>query len=207
MSHKNTYEEILFRSDEYLQEIADELRNKRPQKYALNQLQDSLFNEVKGQKKAELTKRKYRVIYGLLEILDETPQREILYTLLDQIYRMTETSYDPDLHFEHIRSYEKIGKSFDQNLITSLISKLGHHVKKEVKFLQMKDTDYLNNEVCEFAIGSIQNLTASHDKPSKQQTYEIVLLYEIFNYRLSTLNDEQVWDFMAQSIMEESKPT
>lgn len=207
MPHRNSYIEILLQSEDYLSEIALKLKNKNLVAGALKQAQDSMLSAVEEQNDTALIKAKYERLLGLPKILENVPKRELLQKFLTQNFQMTKGSYDPDLHFENIRSYERIGILFDQDLISALISKLRPHVKKEVKFLQMKETDYINNEACALAIGSIQNLTATYNEPTQQQTYEIVLLYEIFSFRLSTLNQEQVWDFMAQSIMEEIKPT
>lgn len=74
-------------------------------------------------------------------------------------------------------------------------------VAEFVKFLQMKETGFNGNEACDFAVGSIQNLLTTYKEPSQQQKYETVLLHEIFNFRLSTLDEEQVWDFIAQPKM------
>ena len=207
MPNKDTYNDILLHSDDYLSEIALKLKNKSLVTDALKQTQDSLLSAVEEQNDSLLSKRKYERLNGLLEILDDVPKRELLQKFLTQIFQMTKGSYDPKLHFENIRTYERIGYLFDQVLISALIGKFQRHIKKEVKFLQMKENSYIGNESCDLAIGSIQNLNTTHEEPSQQQKYEIVLLYEIFNFRLSTLNEEQVWDYMAQTILEESKKT
>ena len=207
MPKKETYNDILLHSDDYISEIALKLKNKNLVTDALKQTQDSLLSAVEEQNDSLLSKRKYERLNGLLEILDDVPKRELLQKFLTQIFQMTKGSYDPKLHFENIRTYERIGYLFDQVLISALIGKFQRHIKKEVKFLQMKENSYIGNESCDLAIGSIQNLNTTHEEPSQQQKYEIVLLYEIFNFRLSTLNEEQVWDYMAQTILEESKKT
>jgi len=207
MPHKETYNDILLQSDDYLAEIALKLKNKNLVTDALKQAQDAMLSVVEDQKNAVLNKRKYERLLGLLEILEDDLKRELLQKFLTQIYQMANGSYDPELHFENIRSYERIGVLFDQDLISALVVRFQRHIKKEVKYLQMTDTDFVSNEVCDLAIGSIHNLTTTYGEPSEQQKYEIALLYEIFNFRLSTLNEEQVWDFMAQTIMEETRMT
>ena len=207
MPNKDTYNDILLHSDDYLSEIALKLKNKSLVTDALKQTQDSLLSAVEEQNESAPIKRNYERLHGLLGILDDVPKRELLQKFLTQIFQMAKGSYDPELHFENVRSYERIGILFDQDLISTLIEKFQRHIKKEVKFLQMKENGYIGNEACDLAIGSIQNLNTTHEEPSQQQKYEIVLLYEIFNFRLSTLNEEQVWDYMAQTILEESKKT
>lgn len=207
MPNEDTYNDILLHSADYLSEIALKLKNKNLVTDTLKQSQDSLLSAVEEQNDSLLSKRKYERLNGLLEILDDVPKRELLQKFLTQIFQMTKGSYDPKLHFDNIRTYERIGYLFDQVLISALIGKFQRHIKKEVKFLQMKENSYIGNESCDLAIGSIQNLNTTHEEPSQQQKYEIVLLYEIFNFRLSTLNEEQVWDYMAQIIMEETKMT
>ena len=207
MPKKETYNDILLHSDDYLSEIALKLKNKNLVTDALKQTQESLLSAVEEQNDSALIKRNYERLHGLLGILDDVPKRELLQKFLTQIFQMAKGSYDPELHFENVRSYERIGILFDQDLISTLIEKFQRHIKKEVKFLQMKENGYIGNEACDLAIGSIQNLNTTHEEPSQQQKYEIVLLYEIFNFRLSTLNEEQVWDYLAQTIMEETKMT
>lgn len=41
----------------------------------------------------------------------------------------------------------------------------------------------------------------------KDHLNETVLLHEIFNFRVSTLDNEQEWGVMAHTILEESKTT
>jgi len=207
MANKETYKNILLHSDDYLAEIALKLKNKNLVADALKKAQDAMLSAVEVQKDSVLIKRKYERLYALLEILEDVPKREFLEKFLTQIFQMTKVPYDPELHFENIRSYEKIGILFGQDLISALIVNFQRHIKKEVKFLQMKESSYIGDEVCNLAIGSIQNLTNVYEEPSQQQKYEIVLLYEIFNYRLSTLDEEQAWDYMAQTIMEETRMT
>jgi|GEM_PF-3003983 len=207
MANKETYKNILLHSDNYLSEIALKLKNKNLVTDALKQAQDILLSAVEEQNDSVLNKSKYERLHGLLEILDDVPKRELLQKFLTQIFQMTKGSYDHELHFENIKCYERIGILFDQDLISALIGKFQRHINKEVKFLQMKETAYIGNEVCDLAIGTIHNLTTTYEEPSQQQIYEIVMLYEIFNFRLSTLDDEQAWDFMAQTILEESKKT
>jgi len=207
MSHKKTYNDILLHSDDYLAEIALKLKNKNLVADALKKAQDTMLSAVEEQNDSVLNKRKYERLHGLLEILDDLPKRELLQKFLTQIFQMTKGSYDPELHFKNIRTYERIGYLFDQDLISALIGKFLRHITKEVKFLQIKENSYIGNEACDLAIGSIQNLTTTHEEPSQQQKYEIVLLYAIFNFRLSTLDEEQVWDYMAQTIIEETTMT
>jgi len=204
MPHKNTYSEILLHSNDYLAEIAQKIKSRNQAADALKQAQKSLLSAVETQKDSIFIQNRYERLYGLLEILEDVPKRELLQKFLTQIYEISKEPYDPDPHFENIKSYKQIGILFGQDLISELISKFQSHIKKEVKFLQMKEKSYIGNEVCDFAIGSIQNLSTTPEEPTEQQTYEIVLLYEIFNFRLSTLNEEQAWDFMAQSILEQT---
>lgn len=207
MHQNNTYNEILLNSEEYLLEIVQEYKRMYPNKHALKQIQDSLFHSAGDPDSNQLTQKRYDFLSGLLEVIVDVDKKETLKQFLDEIYQLAKVSYNSERHFENLRSYVKIGELFDEDLISSLASKLEHHVRKEVKFLQMKEPKYLDNEICDLAIGSIQNLTFQLEEPTQQQTYEIVLLYEIFNFRLSTLNAEQAWDFMAQSILEEAKTT
>lgn len=207
MPNKETYKDILLHTEDYLSEIELKLKNRNLFKDALDQAQISMLSADEVENDSLLNKQKYERLYRTLEILEDVPKRELLRKFLTQIFQMVKDPYDPERHFDNVRSYVKIGELFDEDLISALISKLENHVRKEVKFLQMKEPKYLDNEICDLAIGSIQNLTLKREEPTQQQTYEIVLLYEIYNFRLSTLDDEQAWDFMAQTILEEAKTT
>lgn len=149
---------------------------------------------------------RYQEISSFLPAIENKKHQGILQKILDQIHSLSKESYSTENHIGLIVNYELVGANFGNTLIQYLLDRYQRLVKKEVRYLKMQapDNDFFHR-VCDKAEASIANLTSVRTALDQQQKYTNVLLKEIMDYRLFSLDDETAWDFAAQSILTETQ--
>jgi len=157
-------------------------------------------------KKAANDKATYESINKMLGSIADDRDRVILQKILSKTRELNVNDYSPKHHIELIISYELVGSVLTGKLSPSLLYRFQQHLNKEVGYLRMQAPDSeLYKEISNTAVASIANLTPlAETKVSKQQFLLDALFGLILDFRLSTLNEEQAWDYIAQTILRET---
>lgn len=140
-------------------------------------------------------------------IIDEQ-KRELLKKMAQLIHQMGGSGYETGNAAPFIELYRDISYSVNGYLIPSIRKRFERIVLKEVKHVRMQEPDNSDLwEICNIAEGAAANIRPLQDE-SELGKEEVLLneyLMEILDYRLASLPDEAAWDFVAQSILSDSK--
>lgn len=168
-------------------------------------VQNDIFKEIDSflEEIGELVEEKkdYAKLHKALSIIESQEHKKALQEILDQVQRLKENEYTPKAHFKLIEKYKQGGQILRTKLLPDTYKRFKSLVLKEVKFLQMEDSNF--QAECGLTVGTIGNMIPIEGEPVKQELYLNALLNLIIDFRLKTLPDKQAWDFVAQSILED----
>ena len=149
--------------------------------------------------------RTYNRLYILSTIIIDDNLKNDLQNLIQKIYTISENDYSINDQIEWLDKLASTVGSAENVLISKVSKNIRNLTKKEVAFIELHSE---NDEIIDrirLIQGSIDNYVHFHRPPTTQQTYINVLVNEAVNFRLLTLSDDQAWDYMAQSILEQTK--
>lgn len=153
-----------------------------------------LSMKVEGNKNDE----NYLHIKSEIEKID-SKKRIYLLEILDQIYILTTTPNTLEKHVTYITLIGKLFKDWTEYLPKELILKYRRNLHKEIQFFKMKpDTSIF------YAFLDLIKAHAYNLSPITNSQYHSIssVVFKLLDYRLSTLTDEEAWDFLAQSILD-----
>lgn len=169
------------------------------------------LKKQKGERAVEHTVNHPNYFESLNVLLDgiaDNEKRELFKKLATEIHKMRDTGYNTSSCLALIELYRDISYALDGKLIPDVQERFERLIGKEVKFVKMQEPDDSDIwEIGDMATGAAANLQPLQDKRDLGEE-EVRLnedLMKILDYRLASLPDEAVWDFVAQSILSESK--
>lgn len=128
--------------------------------------------------------------------------------LAKEINEMRENGYNTTAWMSLIELYRDISYAIDGKLIPDVQVRFERLIGKEVKYVKMQEPDDSDLwEIGDMATGAAANLQPLQGKSNlgEEEVRLNEYLMEILNYRLASLPDEAAWDFVAQSILSETK--
>ena len=152
----------------------------------------------------------YSSLKTQLDSISDEKLRALLKKMAQLIHQMRGSEYETGNAATLIGLYQGISYSVNGFLIPSIRERFERIVLKEVKHVRMQEPDNSDLwEICNMAEGAVANLQSLQDENDLGEE-EVLLneyLKEILDYRLASLPDETAWDFVVQSILDESKTT
>jgi len=148
----------------------------------------------------------FAALQGVLKGINNEKLVSVLKRFGEHIQEMGREEYNTESSLKLIRLYMELSRNLNQQLTPGNQDRFRKILKKEVEFIRMEQSD--NDDVREMAEKA--KATSHIQRPQKddlteQQQLVNFYLDKILDYRLSTLPENAAWDFVAQSILAESK--
>ena len=115
--------------------------------------------------------------------------------------------HDAELSYKLLRNYKELCLILDEKLSPHVQRRFNKILKKDVEYIRMQEAKNGVGEIMDIA-DSVRML-ADQQQPmlgnlTEQEQIINYYLHKILDFRLATLPEEEAWDFIAQSILEEA---
>jgi len=147
----------------------------------------------------------FAALEGVLLGLSDEKLSQALNKFGEQVKTMGEEEYTPEQGMQLIRCYAELSEELEMMLAPEVQKRFRNILRKDVEFIRMKGSD--NSDLDEIA--DRVRMTSEKQEPmlgvlDEQEQLVNYYLTKILDYRLSTLPEEAAWDFVAQSILDQS---
>lgn len=170
-----------------------------------NQIDNSYIEQIVNIFSAQknISNDKFRSISNLIEIIKDKKNRSLLLEILNQIQILSTETYSTSNHITLIKLFDNLISNETGYLHEELIEKFQRVLNKEIRFLKMSSDSIDFHNRCDLFKANFDNLTPKNKKPDQQGFYLSYVVVVLLDYRLATLSDNQAWNFLAQSLLED----
>lgn len=150
----------------------------------------------------------FAALQGVLKGIHDEKLVGVLKRFGEHVQEINSGEYSTESSLKLIKLYTELSRDLDEQLTPEMQDRFRKILKKEVEFIRMEELDNDDvREMAEKAKATSYIQMPQEDDLSEQQQLVNFYLHKILDYRLSTLPDNAAWDFVAQSILNESKTT